>query len=108
MYKGIPQNDLGKKTDVIDNVAKPEAMKILVRSMAPNVIACDEIGSQKDVEAISYVICSGVKCLFTAHGKDLEEVHKNIWISQLLKNSIFEKIIILDGTKKGEYKCITL
>ena len=38
MYKGIPQNDVGIRTDVIDNMPKPEAMRILVRSMAPNVI----------------------------------------------------------------------
>ena len=42
IYKGIPQNDIGIRTDVIDNVPKPEAMRILVRSMAPQIIACDE------------------------------------------------------------------
>ena len=61
IYKGIPQNDIGIRTDVIDNVPKPEAMRILVRSMAPQIIACDEIGSKEDIEAINYVMCSGVK-----------------------------------------------
>lgn len=57
IYKGIPQNDIGIRTDVIDNVPKPEAMRILVRSMAPQIIACDEIGSKEDIEAINYVMC---------------------------------------------------
>ena len=74
MYKGIPQNDIGIRTDVIDNMPKPEGMRILVRSMSPNIIACDEIGSKEDVEAINYAMCSGVKGIFTAHGKDIEEV----------------------------------
>lgn len=43
MYKGVPQNDIGLRTDVIENVSKSKGMKMLIRSMAPEVIACDEI-----------------------------------------------------------------
>ena len=94
MYKGVPQNDVGVRTDVIDNMPKPYAMRILVRSMAPDVIACDEIGSQEDVEAIDYAVCSGVKGVFTAHGKDLEEIEKNPELSKLINKHIFERIVI--------------
>lgn len=52
MYQGIPQNDVGIRTDVIENISKSKGMKLLIRSMAPEVIACDEIGSKEDVEAI--------------------------------------------------------
>lgn len=58
MYKGAPQNDIGMRTDVIENISKSKGMKMLIRSMAPEVIACDEIGSKEDVKAIrrSYII----------------------------------------------------
>lgn len=52
MYNGAPQNDVGIRTDVIENISKSKGMKMLIRSMAPEVIACDEIGSKEDVEAI--------------------------------------------------------
>lgn len=52
MYKGVPQNDIGIRTDVIENISKSKGMKMLIRSMAPEVIACDEIGSKEDVQAI--------------------------------------------------------
>lgn len=52
MYQGIPQNDIGIRTDVIENISKSQGMKILIRTMAPEVIACDEIGSKEDIEAI--------------------------------------------------------
>lgn len=52
MYKGVPQNDIGIRTDVIENISKSKGMKMLIRSMAPEVIACDEIGSKEDIEAI--------------------------------------------------------
>ncbi|MCI8444240.1 MAG: stage III sporulation protein AA [Clostridia bacterium] len=52
MYQGVPQNDVGMRTDVIENISKAKGMKMLIRSMAPEIIACDEIGSKEDVEAI--------------------------------------------------------
>lgn len=52
MYKGVPQNDIGLRTDVIENISKAKGIKMLIRSMAPEVIACDEIGSKEDVQAI--------------------------------------------------------
>ena len=48
MYKGIMQNDLGIRTDVINDIPKYLGMKMAIRSMAPQVIAADEIGSTKD------------------------------------------------------------
>jgi len=45
VYKGVSQNDVGIRTDVLDNVPKSIGMKMLIRSMSPNVIVADEIGS---------------------------------------------------------------
>ena len=95
IYKGIPQNDIGIRTDVIDNVPKPEAMRILVRSMAPQIIACDEIGSKEDVEAIHYALYSGVKGIFTMHGKNVEDIKNNKQIYELIENREIQKIIFL-------------
>lgn len=53
MYKGSPQNDIGMRTDVIENISKAKGMKMLIRSMAPEVIACDEIGSTEDIRSYS-------------------------------------------------------
>ena len=67
MYHGIPQNDIGMRTDVIENISKAKGMKMLIRTMAPQVIACDEVSSKEDVEAIKEAIASGVKGIFTMH-----------------------------------------
>ncbi len=104
MNKGVPQNDVGILTDIIDNVSKSQGMIMLIRSMAPEVIACDEIGSKEDIEAINYAMCSGVKGIFTAHGKDLEELLLNPQIAGLLQKFIIERIIFLDDKIKGEIR----
>ena len=108
IYKGIPQNDIGIKTDVVDNMPKPEAMRMLVRSMCPDVITCDEIGSIEDIKAIDYAMCCGVKGIFTAHSKDLEELNRNPELTKLLNKHIFERIILLNPEKRGDAKCIYL
>ena len=106
MYKGEPQNDIGILSDVMDNCTKSDGMKMLIRSMSPEVIVCDEIGSKQDIEAINYAMCSGVKGIFTAHGNSLEEIKLNEQIKELLEKYIVQIIIILDDKKRGEIKNI--
>ena len=102
-YKGIMQNDLGMRTDVINDIPKYIGMKMAIRSMAPKVIVADEIGNKRDSEAIKYAMCCGVKGIFTAHGASLEELEKNPEISDLLENKIFEKIICIKDREEKNY-----
>lgn len=102
MYKGIPQNDLGIRTDIIENIKKSIGMKMLIRSMAPEIIVADEIGSKEDVQEINYAVCSGIKGIFTAHGNSLEDLKLNPAIAELIEKNIFERLIFLDKNNKGK------
>lgn len=95
MYKGTPQNDVGIRTDIIENVSKNKGIHMLIRTMAPEIIACDEIGSKEDVEAIHYALYSGVKGIFTMHGKNVEDIKNNKQIYELIENREIQKIIFL-------------
>lgn len=107
MYKGIPQNDVGIRTDVLDNIPKALGMRMLIRSMSPKVISADEIGNENEIEAINYAICSGVKGIFTAHGSNLEEISINPTLSALLKLHVFERIVLLnDKQRKAEIETV--
>ena len=94
-YRGIPQKDVGIRTDIIENVSKEKGIMMLIRSMAPEVIACDEIGSSQDVQAIEKAVISGVKGIFTMHGKSIDDVKNNKEINKLLEKNILEKIIFI-------------
>lgn len=105
LYKGIPQNDVGIRTDILDNVPKVLGMKMLIRSMAPQVICADEIGTLGDSEIIKEAFCSGIKGIFTAHGLNFEDILKNPILKDLIEAELIEKIIILDsGREKGKIK----
>lgn len=95
MYKGMPQNDIGMRTDVIENISKSKGMKMLIRSMAPEIIACDEIGSKEDVQAIREAITAGVKGIFTMHGKTIEDIKNNEQIYYLIETKQIEKVVFL-------------
>ncbi len=98
-YRGMPQNDLGLRTDVLDRCPKVEGMKMLLRSMAPDVIAVDEIGSQADLYAIEEVLSSGVGILCTTHGKDLKDCLKKPVLKTMIEANWFDKMIILSQNK---------
>lgn len=102
MYKGVPQNNVGIRTDVLSNLQKNIGMRMVIRSMSPKVIVADEIGNEKDIEAINYALCCGVKGIFTAHGNGLEDLLLNNTMQNLINKKVFERIVVLDSNKKGE------
>lgn len=99
-YRGIPQNDIGIRSDVIDGVYKVDGIRMLVRSMKPDYIATDEIGNDDDIEAIKYAINAGVKIIATAHGGSIEDLKRRKKLYKLIEDKIFEKIILIDKNRK--------
>lgn len=97
-YLGIPQNDVGPQTDVLDACPKAEGMIMLVRSMSPQIIATDEIGRQEDVRAIEEMLNCGVSVLTTAHGASLKELEQRPILKQLINSNIFDRYVFLGRT----------
>lgn len=107
-YQGIPQNDLGIRTDVLDGCPKAHGMQMLIRSMSPSVVAVDELGREEDFKAVESVIYSGCKLIATAHGASLEEIFSTPFFGRLRKMKVFERYILLGkeqraGTIRGIY-----
>lgn len=99
-YMGMAQNDLGIRTDVMDACPKVHGMMMLIRSMAPQVVAIDEIGSKEDAEALQRVSACGCRLVATIHGFDMGEVKQKAYMQKLLEEMFFERYIVL-GKKKG-------
>ncbi|MCL1924793.1 MAG: stage III sporulation protein AA [Defluviitaleaceae bacterium] len=74
-HLGIPQNDLGKRTDILDACPKSIGMEMLLRSMAPQIIAIDELGSGEE-EQVKKILTAGIKLICTMHGSDMKEAKK--------------------------------
>ncbi len=100
-YQGIPQNDLGIRTDVLDGCPKAHGMQMLIRSMSPSVVAVDELGREEDFKAVESVIYSGCKLIATAHGASLEEIFSTPFFGRLRKMKVFERYILLGKEQRA-------
>ena len=99
MYRGVPQKDIGLRTDVLDGCLKSDGIIMAIRSMSPDIIAVDEIGGIKDIEAIYEALKAGIKLIATVHGSSLEEVKGKLSMASLFQEKIFKRFIILDRSK---------
>lgn len=99
-YNGLPQKDVGFRTDVLDACPKAEGMMMMIRAMGPQVIATDEIGREQDAAALEEALNAGIKVLTTAHGKDREEISQRPVMRYIMEQGIFERLVIL-GRSKG-------
>lgn len=99
-YMGVPQNQLGIRTDILDCCPKSEGMLMLVRSMAPQVIAVDEIGSEKDIAALEYAMCCGCKMIATVHGTTMKEIMEKPMVTRIIESKQFERYIVLSNKKR--------
>lgn len=96
-YMGTPQNELGIRTDILDCCPKAKGMMMLIRSMSPQIIAVDEIGSKEELEAIDYVIGCGCKLIATVHGSSIEDIRSKPILSELVKKKLFDRYVILSN-----------
>lgn len=98
-YMGIPQNDVGSRTDVLDCCPKDRGMIMLIRSMSPEILAVDEIGGMEEVDALRYAINCGCKMIATVHGSSMDDIKRRYAISNLVDGKVFERYIILDKSR---------
>lgn len=95
-YLGVPQNDVGIRTDVMDAMPKTYGIMMLIRTMSPDVIAVDEIGSPEDVNSILYGINCGCSFIGTIHGDSIEDVANKPALEKLISEGVFERYLLLE------------
>ncbi|MDO4331636.1 MAG: stage III sporulation protein AA [Eubacteriales bacterium] len=95
-FQGIPGNDVGRRTDVLDGCPKAEGMMMLLRSMAPEVVAVDELGSEADVHALEQVLKCGCSVMATIHGACWEEACRKRFLKPLFESRTFGRFLILE------------
>lgn len=118
-FNGIPQLDVGIRSDILDNCLKKDGMIMAIRSLSPEVLICDEIGAKGDIEALNMAFNSGVNIIVTIHGYNIEDIYKRNLFNELLENSILDRIVVLSNRKGpgtieniysieagGEFKCL--
>lgn len=100
-YQGIAQNDVGMRTDVMDACPKLLGMMMVIRSMTPNVLAVDELGSSEELELLRQAMASGCRILATLHAENLADMQGKDFMERAVKKHFFQRYVVLgkrDGT----------
>ena len=90
--QAVSQFDIGLETDVLSGFSKSEGITHALRSLSPDVIICDEIGTTDDVVSIENILKGGCKIITTMHGYSIEEALKK----KAGLMSLFEMAVLLD------------
>ena len=98
-FMGIPQNDVGIRTDVMDGCPKCSGISMMIRSMSPDIVAVDEIGTDEDVKALSMAGGFGGKILGTIHGNDIMDVVDKRFMNSAMEDKFFKNYIVLSMEK---------
>lgn len=87
--------DLGMRTDVLLACPKVIGISMAVRTLSPDIIATDEIGTDSDLEAIFDAVNSGVRVIATAHGRSMDELKERLFFRKLIEDNVFKCIVVL-------------
>ncbi len=92
---GLPQNDVGPFTDILDGYPKAQGILSAIRSLSPDFIVCDEIGSDPDLAAVKTGTNSGIHILATIHAANLDELVQKPFVRELVLSGAIDQIVFL-------------
>lgn len=97
--RGVPRYDLGLCSDVICGQNKAQSIEQAIRTLSPQVIACDEIGSQEEIKALDAGLCCGVAFFATVHCGGRQDLFDSEKVRQLMDTGAFGYILLLDSPR---------
>lgn len=103
---GIAQKDVGINVDILDCYPKTEAMMIALKTLSPEIIALDEVGDEKEIDAIRLAVNTGVKFILTMHASDYNELLHRPQIQRLIETYSFNKLVMLKKEPIGEIAAV--
>ena len=106
MYNGVPQMEVGRRTDVAEGCPKAQGLMLLLRAMNPQVLAVDEITAPEDVQALTAAAGCGVTLLATAHGESRADLERRSLYRPLLEEGLFRFLVGI--RREGEGRAYTV
>ncbi len=86
-----------ENADVLTAISKPVGILQAVRTLAPDVIIVDELGTVAEVEAMTENMHAGVSTVATAHCRDIQEALRRPAVRLALERGVFDSIVFLSG-----------
>ena len=101
MSSGEAQLAVGPNTDVLDGCCKEAGLRWMLRSMGPDVLVTDELGTATDAQAALDCLSAGVAVLSTLHGRQVQPPPTRGVLAQLTLHRAFDRYVLLDEKQVG-------
>ncbi len=95
VQRGIPQHDVGLKTDVLDGYPRAVGILTALRVLTPEYIVCDELSTQEDVQAVLQAAGCGVQFAATCHAATPDDLYRRPVLRPLLDAGMFRFCVML-------------
>ena len=95
-YRGKAGFSLGL-CDVYHSYPKGTAANCAIRSMSPEIIVCDEMGDQSDVDLLLYSLRCGVAFIATSHASSMQDLRRREITSRMINTGAFRYIVFLSA-----------
>ena len=81
---------------VLNGFIKSDGIKIATRSLAPQVIICDEFGGEEDISSAIFAMKSGANIIASIHALDKKDFISKPLIKEIIAKDIFSRFVFLD------------
>lgn len=99
----IGEFDLGNMTDVLRGYKKAHGISLAIRTLSPQTIIFDEIGTARECESVFESLNSGVNIITSVHCNGKEQFLKRPVCRKLLSSGFFTDVVFL-GSTAGKIK----
>ena len=96
VLRGVPQHDVGQKTDVLDGYLRASGILAALRVLTPDYIICDEISTPEDVQAILQAAGCGVQFAASCHAGSMEDLYRRPVLRPLMEAGVFRYCVLLE------------
>ena len=95
-------NDLGADTDLLITPDKAHGIEIALRTMFPEMVAFDEIGTAEELRGVEQSFHSGIKVVTTAHIGSKAELMERSVTAELINSGMISQVALLPRIRGGK------
>ncbi len=92
--------DLGYTVHILKGLPKVQAIQQALRTLAPQYLICDEIGSSDEAQLLSESLNSGCRFIGTIHAENWDDLRKKAQFQPFLKQNALDAVVFLEGQGK--------
>lgn len=93
---GVPNFSLGDTVDVLCGYPKPIGIETAVKTMNPQVVCFDELGSIEEAKAIRDASSCGVETITTVHAGSIAEALSRPRVKELVDAGCIKRVVLLN------------